>query len=147
MRIYAGVEPKYGEYNNASVLLQSIPYDGTSTWGKGADKGFDAFLDASENMELNDIETKSEVYKKGVHILPAITEKSSAEAMFNAVYKSTQELINSGKFLTFFGGEHSVSPCRPVPAVRFLHPLRVHPRAGCRGPWSPRNREGPSRQT
>ena len=33
----------------AAILLQSIPYDGTSTWGKGADRGFEAFLDAAEN--------------------------------------------------------------------------------------------------
>ena len=62
MRSFAGIEEKYCSYDNAEVLLQSIPYDGTSTWGKGADKGFAAFLDALENMELYDIETDSEAY-------------------------------------------------------------------------------------
>ena len=66
MRIYAGVEPKYGEFESAAILLQSIPYDGTSTWGKGADRGPEAILEASANMELYDIETDSEVYKKGI---------------------------------------------------------------------------------
>lgn len=106
---FAGVEDEYCTYENASVLLQSIPYDGTSTWGKGADKGFEVFLDALANMELFDIETRSEVYKKGVHILDAITEDASPKAMFEAVYKNTQELLKTGKYLTFFGGEHSVS--------------------------------------
>ena len=106
---YAGIEDKYCTYDGASVLLQSIPYDGTSTWGKGADRGFGAFMDASENMELYDIETGSEVYKRGVHVLPEIREKESAESMFNAVYDSTKLLLPSGKFLTFFGGEHSIS--------------------------------------
>ena len=106
---YAGIEDKYCTYDGASVLLQSIPYDGTSTWGKGADRGFDAFMDASENMELYDIETGSEVYKRGVHVMPVIRERESAETMFNAVYDSTKLMLPSGKFLTFFGGEHSVS--------------------------------------
>lgn len=110
MKTFAGIEEKYAKYEKASILLQSIPYDGTSTWGKGADKGFEAFLDAAENMELYDIETDSEVYKKGVHILPPITEKKSPEAVFEAVYNSTKNLLNqSDKLLTFFGGEHSVS--------------------------------------
>ncbi len=109
MRNFAGIEEQYTSFENAAVLLQSIPYDGTSTWGKGADKGFDAFLEAAENMELYDIETASEVYKAGVHILPEISEDRSPELMFRAVYEATRELIKKDKFLTSFGGEHSVS--------------------------------------
>jgi agmatinase len=107
--VYAGITGDHNKFENASVLLQSIPYDGTSTWGKGADKGFDAFLDASENMEIYDIETDSEVYKKGVHILEPINENSSPEAVFKTVYEHTKELLKTDKFLTFFGGEHSIS--------------------------------------
>jgi len=109
MRTFAGIEEEYAEYDSSQVLLQSIPYDGTSTWGKGADKGFTAFLDAADNMELFDIETDSEIFTRGINIIPAITEERSPEEVFNAVYSSTKELLNTGKFLTFFGGEHSVS--------------------------------------
>ena len=109
MKTFAGIEEEYAAYEQAAVLLQSIPYDGTSTWGKGADKGFRAFLEAAGNMELYDIETDTEVYKKGIHILPAITENASPESLFTAVYENTRELLRSGKFLSFFGGEHSVS--------------------------------------
>ncbi|WP_421774708.1 agmatinase [Gracilimonas sp.] len=107
--IFAGIEGDHNTFDRANVLLQSIPYDGTSTWGKGADQGFEAFLDAAENMEIYDIETDSEVYKRGVHIIDPILEDSSPEAMFETVYKSTKELLAAEKFLTFFGGEHSVS--------------------------------------
>lgn len=109
MKNFAGIEDEYADKDRAAVWLQSIPYDGTSTWGKGADDGFGAFLEAAENMELYDIETDSEVYRQGVHILPAITEKESPEKVFVAVYKSTKNLLNENKFLTFFGGEHSIS--------------------------------------
>ena len=109
MKDYAGVEEHWGAYDRAKVLLQSIPYDGTSTWGKGADGGFDSFLEATENMELFDIETQSEVYMQGVNILEPITENSSPEAVFKAVYSKTQELLKTGKYLSFFGGEHSIS--------------------------------------
>jgi agmatinase len=107
-RIFGGIETERGTFEKATVLLQSVPFDGTSTWGKGADKGFEAFMDATDNMELYDIETDSEVYERGVYILPEINGKT-AEEMFHAVYGKAKELLKTGKFLTFFGGEHSIS--------------------------------------
>ncbi|MEX2369431.1 MAG: arginase family protein, partial [Bacteroidales bacterium] len=109
MRRFGGIEEEFTGYDRSKVLLQSIPYDGTSTWGKGADKGFDAFLEAAENMELFDIETGTEVFRNGIHILPEISEASSPEAVYQAVKKQVRGLLASGKLLTFFGGEHAVS--------------------------------------
>lgn len=108
-KTFAGIEAQYASFENAKVLLQSIPYDGTSTWGKGADRGFDAFLDAAENMELYDIETDSEVYKEGVHIVDELRDFTSPEDMFHKTYHRTKELLKHDKFNTFFGGEHSIS--------------------------------------
>ena len=106
---YAGIPDKYTRIDEAKVVLIPVPYDGTSTWQKGADKGPDAFLDASENMELYDIETNTEVYKKGIYLAPPVTEDSSPEKMVEAVYKTTKNYIKQEKFVTLFGGEHSVS--------------------------------------
>lgn len=106
---YAGIPDKYARLDEAKVVLIPVPYDGTSTWQKGADKGPQAFLEASENMELFDIETRSEVYKKGVYLTPPITENSSPEKMVEAVYKTTKNYIQQEKFVTLFGGEHSIS--------------------------------------
>ena len=106
---FGDIPNRYAEFENASVLLQSIPYDKTSTWGKGADKAFNVFIEASENMELYDIETKSEVYKKGIHVLPELEELESPESVYKKVKKKTSELLDTNKFLTFIGGEHSIS--------------------------------------
>ena len=106
---YAGIPDKYARLDEAKVVLIPVPYDGTSTWQKGADKGPDAFLEASENMELFDIETRTEVYKKGVYLAPPVTENTSPEKMVEAVHKTTRNYIKQDKFVTIFGGEHSVS--------------------------------------
>jgi agmatinase len=109
-KTYAGIPDKFAKADHAEVILTSIPYDGTSTWGKGADKGFKAFLFASENMELFDIETNSEPYKHGVFLeKPLDVKEDTPEQMVKKVYKKTKELLKKEKFLTFFGGEHSVS--------------------------------------
>lgn len=106
---YAGIPDEFAQLEKAKVVLIPVPYDGTSTWGKGADKGPEAFLKASENMELYDIETDTEVYQQGVFLADSVEEDSSPEAMVAAVHKVTKEYIKRNKFVTIFGGEHSIS--------------------------------------
>ncbi|ARV14651.1 agmatinase [Polaribacter sp. SA4-12] len=108
-KTYAGIPQEYGNLPTSKIVLIPVPYDGTSTWQKGADKGPQAFLDASENMELYDIETDSEVYKEGVYLAHPIYENSSPEKMVEKVHEITKKYINRNKFVTVFGGEHSVS--------------------------------------
>ena len=109
MKTYAGIPEENAILENSKVMLVTVPYDGTSTWGKGADKGPELFLDASENMELYDIETATEPYLEGVYLAGEITEDSSPEAMTEAVYQKTKEMLQYDKLFTLFGGEHSVS--------------------------------------
>lgn len=106
---YAGIPDEYATSNNAKIVLIPVPYDGTSTWQKGADKGCDAFLEASENMELYDIETETEVYKQGIYLASPVSALSSPEEMVSAVHKETKDFIKLNKFVTLFGGEHSIS--------------------------------------
>jgi agmatinase len=116
-KTFAGIPEEFGNSSTASIVLIPVPYDGTSTWGKGADKGPDAFLEAAENMELFDIETGTEVYTQGVCLAPEIEEDSSPEAMVNEVYKVTKDYVNRKKFTTLVGGEHSIS----IGAIRAMN--------------------------
>ena len=109
MKTYAGIPEENATLENSKVMLVTVPYDGTSTWGKGADKGPELFLDASANMELYDIETATEPYLEGVYLAGEVTEDSSPEAMTEAVYQKTKEMLQHDKLFTLFGGEHSVS--------------------------------------
>lgn len=106
---YAGIPDEFAQLETSNIVLIPVPYDGTSTWIKGADKGPAAFLEASENMEIYDIETDSEVYKQGVFLAGPVAENASPEKMVGAVYKTASEYLKMGKFVTLFGGEHSVS--------------------------------------
>ena len=109
MHIFGDINEPYNLERHAQIILQGIPYDGTSTWGKGADKGFEAFIEASHNLELYDIETDSEVYRHGIYAPSVLEDFESPEIMFDRVYRHTQSLLKKDKFLTFFGGEHSIS--------------------------------------
>lgn len=109
MKTYAGIPEENATLEQSKVVLVTVPYDGTSTWGKGADKGPELFFDASENMELYDIETGTEPYLEGVFLAGEIAENNTPQAMTEAVYQKTKELLATEKLFTLFGGEHSVS--------------------------------------
>jgi len=144
---YAGIADEFAQLETAKVVLIPVPYDGTSTWGKGADKGPKAFLEASENMELYDIETNSEVYEQGIHLTDPIVENSSPESVVKAVHKTTKDLIKRNKFVTLFGGEHSIS----IGSIRafnerfdILPVLQIDAHSALREPYHVTNSHQPS---
>ncbi len=95
--------------DKAQMVLVPVPYDGTSTWGKGADQGPDAMIQASEHLEAYDIETRYEVSDHGFYTDVPVTEKQSPEAMTRAVYTRVKQRLDQNKFCIVLGGEHSVS--------------------------------------
>lgn len=106
---YGEFEEEFTVYENAAIAILPVPYDGTSTWLKGADKGPKAILEASVNMEFYDIETDSEVFTHGITTLEPVTEDSSPEAMAAEVERRVDALLKDKKFPVVLGGEHSVS--------------------------------------
>lgn len=105
---FGGHEVVYS-YERSSVIVLPVPYDETSTYMKGADKGPDAVMEASVNLEFYDIETDSEAHKHGIFTLDPLTERSSPEALVSAVHKKVKWIIEEGKFPVLVGGNHSVS--------------------------------------
>ena len=108
-KTYAGIPTEYGVAETARIVLLPVEYDGTSTWGKGADKGPAAFLEASENMELYDIETNTEVYTRGIYLEQALKEFANPDLMVESVHQKVKGYLSRNKFVTLFGGEHSIS--------------------------------------
>ena len=109
MRAFGDFTNEQMRYDSAEIAILPVPYDGTSTWIKGADRGPDAILDASYNLEFYDIETATEVYKRGIATLEPVTEASSPEAMADEVERRMETILHDGKFPVLIGGEHSVS--------------------------------------
>lgn len=101
---------KYRDPIRAEIAILPVPYDGTSTYGKGANKGPAALLKASRQLENYDIETKTEVYKYGICVERPVTEKRSPEKMVAAVEKRVTDILGREKFCLMIGGEHSITP-------------------------------------
>jgi agmatinase len=106
---FGDLPDKYSNLKDSEIVIVPVPYDGTSTWQKGADKGPDALIDASVHMELYDIETDSQVYLKGIHTAKPVEVNKSPEAAVNAVEKDVRRYLDKDKFVVVVGGEHSIS--------------------------------------
>jgi len=100
---------EYSNPNDAKMVIIPVAYDGTSTWRKGADKGPRAIIEASANMELYDIETGSEVYKRGIFTEEPIAGEISTTEMIETVAEMVKYHLERDKFTVVIGGEHSVS--------------------------------------
>jgi len=109
MREFGDFSSEYTHYDSAEIAILPVPYDGTSTWIKGADRGPEALLEASFNLEFYDIETQSEVFKRGIATLEPVLEGSSPESMSAEVERRMERIFSDGKFPVLIGGEHSVS--------------------------------------
>lgn len=109
MRDFGDFPAEYTNEKTASIVVLPIPYDGTSTYQKGSDKGPEALLEASYNLEFYDILTDSEVYKKGIFTASPVIENSSPDAMVKAGTKAVSGFLDMNKFVVTIGGEHSVS--------------------------------------
>ena len=104
---FGGHEVVYG-YNESEIIILPVPYDETSTWIRGADKGPEAILEASVNLEFFDIETWSEAHLKGIHTVEPVLERESPEKLVNAVHERVGSLLDQGKFPVLIGGNHTV---------------------------------------
>jgi agmatinase len=106
---FGGIPQAYSSYEKSPVVILPVPFDATSTWIKGADRGPEAILEASANMELYDIETDSEVYLKGIFTSDPTREKNSPEKLADEVRGMVRRFLDDGKFVVTIGGEHSVT--------------------------------------
>ncbi len=106
---FAGPDGFNDDISSSEVVVLPAPYDKTSTWIKGADKGPRAILEASAALELFDIETRIEVYRRGIYTCPPLELDLGPEQMAEKIERRVGELYDDGKFVVTLGGEHSVS--------------------------------------
>lgn len=109
MDYFLDMDEVFSREENAHYVLLPVPYDGTSTFIKGADKGPQAIIDASDSIELYDIPTEIEAYKSGIYTDKFSYDLSSPDAMVNSVYQRVKSFLQKKKMIGILGGEHSVS--------------------------------------
>jgi len=112
-RNFLGLEAPWCELESANVVVVPIPYEHTTSYGKGTAKAPEAILGASRMVELYDEEVKGEAYRwmGGIATLEPLIQ---SEAMVDAdavhhIRNAVDEILDREKIVISIGGEHTVA--------------------------------------
>lgn len=122
---FGGLPPELSALNKSRFVILPLPYEATTSYGKGTKFGPGAIIQASRNMELYDEELGFEPCEAGIHTTEDLLfPDASPDAMVGIVGDAVSHYLSRGKFVVSLGGEHSLS----YPA--FLAHLNLHGRLG-----------------
>lgn len=109
MEYFLDMDPEFSVLENSKYVLIPVAYDGTSTFVKGADKGPQALIDASDSIELYDVPLDIEAYTAGIYTDKPSFDFSTPDTMVRSVRERVKHFLEKGKTIGLLGGEHSVS--------------------------------------
>ncbi len=115
---FAQLPKRFSSWKNSKVVVFPAPFAKTVTYVKGTEKGPQAIIDASRNIEWYDIELDCEPCRIGIHTYEFPEEKhlKNSETINRWVHDTTKRIVETEKFPVLLGGEHSVS----LGAIRYL---------------------------
>lgn len=110
-RNYLGIPDENSKLETSPYVILPVPYEETTTYGKGAQYGPTAIIAASQEVELFDDELGFEPYLAGIHSdRPLhIATHQGPEKQNEIVYQRITELLKQNKIVGMIGGEHSIS--------------------------------------
>jgi agmatinase len=108
MSNFGDLPSEFSGYESARIAILPLPFEVSSTWMRGSEKGPEAIIEASANMELYDIETGTEPYRRGIFTCQPVVAPAAPE-MVEKTRLRVSELLDDGKFVVALGGEHTVS--------------------------------------
>jgi len=102
-------------YDKAKFVFVPVPFEKTTSYGKGTKHGPDAILEASSQIEYFDEELQQETCSiAGVHTVKSVTDLAELE-------KVTEKILIDSKIPIALGGEHSISAA-PIRACKKIYP-------------------------
>lgn len=93
-----------------AVAVLPVPYERTTSWGRGAENGPAALLRASHYVELYDEELRLEPFRIGIETLPPVDVEAVEEVALERISDAARAALERGRFLAAIGGEHTVTP-------------------------------------
>jgi agmatinase len=106
---FLGLSAPFCEEKTAHFVVLPIPYEQTTTYGKGTAHGPKAIIEASQQVELYDEELGFEPYTMGVYTAPDIKPGPGPHETLEAICWATSDLLEQGLIPVALGGEHSLT--------------------------------------
>lgn len=110
---FLAIEDEFSNYENSKIVILPVPFEQTTSYGKGTSNGPKAILEASHYVEFFDEEMNRELcFEKGNGICSLypvdVTDVKGRKALA-LIYKNVRKHIDNKKFVVSLGGEHSIS--------------------------------------
>jgi len=105
---FAEIPDSFSGYNESKAVILPFPYEKTTCYVKGTEKGPSAIIKASSEMELYD-EELGNVFETGICTLKELKTDKNPEEMVEIACSHVKKLLDDNKFLAVLGGEHSIT--------------------------------------
>jgi agmatinase len=106
---FAGLNEPFSDYDKARFAVIPVPYEKTTSYGKGTAKGPHAILDASRYMELYDEELGCNTAETGIATLKPVLSDDEPQVLAEKLRGVCLKVLQDKKFPVVLGGEHSIS--------------------------------------
>ncbi|MFH0836967.1 MAG: agmatinase [Candidatus Aenigmatarchaeota archaeon] len=105
---FFGLAPEFCDKKSKVVIL-SVPFEGTVTYGKGTALGPEAIKQASRYLELYDEEIEKDIFEIGITTAEPVDIDGDNETVINNIKNRCKEILDTNKFLVVVGGEHLIT--------------------------------------
>jgi len=108
---FLALDKEFSSYKDSYITILPVPYESTTSYGKGTELGPAAVLDASHYVEFFDEELNRELcFEKGISTIRSLNfEKRKAKKAVEYICMVITDLINDGKYVVTLGGEHTIA--------------------------------------
>ncbi len=116
---FLGSEAARASLGRARYVVLPVPYERTTTYGKGTARGPAAILSASEQVELFIDELGTEPSAAGIFTAPPLRFPASLspERCMTEITRTVERLVDQRKFVICLGGEHTITVGAATPFI------------------------------
>jgi len=104
---------EWSDFGHSRVVILPIPYEHTTSYGKGTATAPEEIIRASGYLELYDEQLDAETYRltDGIATLPPMdfSRDRVDSGAVEAIREKVSGLIGKGKFVVSIGGEHTIA--------------------------------------
>ena len=108
---FLALPEQWSDTEKSRVVVLPVPYEHTTSFGKGTASGPGSILEASGQVELYDEELDAEIYTLtgGIATLKPTDPGGRDAVAVESIRKQVNDLIGKDKTVVCIGGEHTIS--------------------------------------
>lgn len=107
---FLGLTNEEAAYENATVVILPVAYDGTTSYKSGTKDGPAAIIAASREIESTDRDSEGDLADLGIATADEVeAEADGPSIMVGKVEREVARHLSAGKFCVMLGGEHSLT--------------------------------------